>query len=392
MAKANSGADKSKYSELTQAELARYSRHLLLPELGIDGQRKLKSARVLVVGAGGLGCPVVAYLAAAGVGKLGVVDFDAVEISNLQRQVLFTSDAVGQPKAELACAFARALNPAVDACPHVVKFSAVNAMELLAGYDLVVDASDNFPTRYLVNDACVLAGKPNVQGSVFRFEGQATVFVPGAGPCYRCLFKEASAPDMVPNCAAGGVLGAVAGVIGSVQASEAVKHIAGIGDSLKGRLLIFDALRMAFDFVSIKSDPECQVCSKNATIKSLDHHREPDPPCAEESVLSQKTTITAAELAQALAGADQPLLLDVRRHEEVLVGNIPGSMHIPLDELETRHKELDKEREIVVYCRSGVRSRQAIGILRQKGFEKLLNLTGGISAYSRDVDPGITVA
>lgn len=380
-------ADTNKLPELTQRELTRYSRHLILPEVGVEGQRRLKAARVLVVGAGGLGSPVCLYLAAAGVGTIGIVDFDTVDLSNLQRQILHSTDDVGSSKLKSAQKRLGAMSPDVKVVPHEEKLDATNAHRIIKQYDVVVDGTDNFATRYLINDACVFAKKPNVHGSIFRFEGQASVFAPDAGPCYRCLFPDPPPPDAVPNCAEGGVLGVLAGVIGSIQATEAIKVILGLGETLTGRLLIYDALEMRFDFLTLPRDPACPICGDAPTIKTL-----------EDTVVScaaavappaDANDVSPAQLKTALSTASPPFVLDVRNPEEYALCKIDGAVLIPLPQLADRLRELDREADIVVHCKSGIRSRKAAELLASKGFKHVRNLRGGILAWIIDVDPSL---
>lgn len=387
----------------SQSEKIRYSRHLLLPEIGLAGQEKLKRARVLVIGAGGLGSPSSLYLAAAGVGTLGIVEFDTIDASNLQRQILYTTYQVGESKAQKAKERLSSLNPEIQINIHEQRFNAESAMDLLATYDIVVDGTDNFSTRYLVNDACVMAQKPNVYGSIFRFEGQSSVFSFNGGPCYRCLFPEAPSAQAVPNCAEGGVLGVMAGIIGCIQANECIKIICSIGKTLRERLLVFDSLAMSFDELRIEKDPDCPVCGNVPTITQLSEtsglctSSSPEP---QNEKITKATTrkegikmkeISAVELKKELGSGKNLLVLDVRTPPEVALGRLESCVHIPLQELTERMNELDKEKEIVVYCKSGGRSRRAIEMLESHGFKNLRNLTGGITAWSFEVDPSIVV-
>ena len=367
---------------LTAAQIERYSRHLTLPQVGGDGQRRLRSARILVVGAGGLGSPVALYLAAAGIGKLGLVDDDVVDRSNLQRQVLYLDADVGEAKVAVAARRLRGLNPDVEVVEHPHRFDAAHAFDLLADYDLVVDGTDNFATRYLVNDACVLAGKPDVYGSVFRFEGQCSVFATAAGPCYRCLYPDPPEPGSVPNCAEGGVLGILPGVIGSLQATEALKLVLEAGDSLAGRLVLFDALGLTFRELTLRKDPACPICGEQPTICEL--HDE-EAVCAADG----PAEIEVEELARRLGEANPPFLLDVRSPEEWSICRLEGATLIPLQELETRLGELDPERETVVYCHVGGRSAMAVTWLAARGFLQVRNLSGGIHAWSARIDPEV---
>ena len=374
--------------ELTHDEVKRYSRHLIMPEVGMTGQKKLKKASVLCVGAGGLGSPLALYLTAAGVGRIGIVDFDVVDFSNLQRQILHTTDDVGRPKLDSAADKLKALNPNVNVELHETRLTSENALQLFEKYDIVVDGTDNFPTRYLVNDACVLTGKPNVYGSIFRFEGQASIFATSDGPCYRCLYPEPPPPGLVPSCAEGGVLGILPGLIGLVQATEVIKLILEKGTTLVGRLLLFDALGMKFRELKLKKDPQCPVCGENATIKALIDYEEF---CGIGSEVEESPTgideVTAKELKEELDQGQDPYILDVRNPVEYEISRIEGSHLIPLDQLLNRLNELDSARDIVAHCRTGARSAKAIEMLREAGFRKLRNLKGGVLAWADDVDP-----
>ncbi len=372
-------------SSFSQSELVRYSRHLLLPEVGTDGQQRLKTASVLVVGAGGLGSPALLYLAAAGVGKIGIVDFDRVDRSNLQRQILYADLEVGASKASSAAKRIKSLNPEIEVVEYPVRLDASNALEIISEFDLVLDGSDNFPTRYLVNDACVLSGKTNVHGAIYRWDGQASVFSHNNGPCYRCLFPDPPPSDAVPNCAEGGVFGVMAGLIGCIQASEAIKILLGVGEILSGKLLIYDALSMTFDTVPILKSSSCPVCSKDATIRSL---KDLEIQCSTEEA-EMTRVINPIELDKELKEGKDLILLDVRNYEEVALGILPNAKHIPLSELVEREKELDKSADIVVYCKSGGRSMRALHYLVDRGYSKIRNLTGGVLAWSRDVDPSL---
>ncbi len=377
--------------ELSKDEILRYSRHLIIPEVGVDGQKKLKAARVLCIGAGGLGAPVGLYLAAAGVGTLGMVDFDTVDFTNLQRQVIHGTSDVGRPKLESAQATLSEINPNVRLVPHPVRLSSENALEIFRDYDLVVDGTDNFPTRYLVNDACVLTGVPNVYASIFRFEGQASVLALSGGPCYRCWYPEPPPPGLVPSCAEGGVLGVLPGIMGTIQAMEAIKLILGIGTPLKNRVLLFDALQLRFRELKLRQNPDCPVCGAHPTIRELIDYQEfcgirgeaaePEPPAGDE--------VTPREL-QAWRQRGRPVfVLDVREPHEVQIAAIPDTTLIPLGELPRRLNELQPDRETVVYCRSGQRSARAVRHLRQAGFTKVWNLKGGILAWADEVDPSL---
>jgi len=376
--------------KLSKEEIQRYSRHLIMPEVGMDGQLKLKRARVLMIGTGGLGAPLGLYLAAAGVGHLGLVDFDVVDNSNLQRQVTFTTADVGKSKAEAAKARLSALNPAIEIKSFDTRLTSDNALELFKNYDIVVDGTDNFPTRFLVNDACVILGKPNVYGSIFRFEGQATVFGYPGGPCYRCLYPEPPPPGLVPSCAEGGVLGVLPGIVGSIQAMETIKLILGTGDSLVGRLLLFDALAMRFRELKLKRNPECPACGDHRTITKLIDYEEFCGIRGEETLPMTDgiVEITPKELKARQDRGDTPFILDVREPHEFQICNLNGKL-IPLGELPRRVAELDSSQEMVVHCRSGKRSADAIHFLQTAGFKKLLNLKGGILAWSDEVDPSV---
>jgi adenylyltransferase/sulfurtransferase len=376
-------------SSLSDSELQRYSRHLLLPEFGRAGQQSLKAAHVAVIGAGGLGSPLILYLAGAGIGTITVIDFDSVERSNLQRQIIYIDENVGQPKAVQAAQRAMQLNPEVQVRHINARFDEQNAFSILESCDIVVDGSDNFATRYLVNDACVMLRKPNVHGAIYRFEGQASVFACADGPCYRCLFPEPPAPDEIPNCAEAGVLGVMAGVIGCIQATETIKLISGIGTPLKGKLLLYDALSMRFDTLPINKNPDCPVCGKEPKIRSL---RESVISCQGKETAMNPNVISATELQKELRTGKQLFLLDVRTNEEVALSKLPNSKHIPLAELPMRTAELSKSEDIVVYCKSGGRSMRAMQFLNEHGFDKVRNLTGGITAWAQDVDQTVQVS
>jgi sulfur-carrier protein adenylyltransferase/sulfurtransferase len=385
----------SPHDDLDRDEILRYSRHLIMPEVGLEGQRKLKAARVLIVGAGGLGSPAAMYLAAAGVGTLGLVDFDVVDPTNLQRQLLHGSEDVGRPKLESARDRLTAVNPHVQVVLHPLRLTSENAMGVIEDYDLVVDGTDNFPTRYLVNDACALLGKPNVYGSIFRFEGQVSVFDAARGPCYRCLFREPPPPGLVPSCAEGGVLGVLPGIIGSMQALEAIKLILGKGDSLLGRLLLFDALKLTWRELKLRKNPECPVCGENPTVTELIDYLEF---CGvsewDEGAGGQGEDvpeITPAELVGRLERGDRVRIVDVREPHEWDITNLEsrGAELIPLGELLDRLAELDTAEEVVIHCRTGARSARAVSQLQDAGFRKVWNLRGGILAWGDEVDPGI---
>jgi molybdopterin/thiamine biosynthesis adenylyltransferase/rhodanese-related sulfurtransferase/molybdopterin converting factor small subunit len=376
--------------ELTKDEIKRYSRHLILPEVGMEGQRKLKAAKVLCIGAGGLGSPVAMYLAAAGVGTIGIVDFDVVDFSNLQRQILHSTNDVGKPKLQSAKEKLVAMNPHVNVVTHDAALSSENALELFGPYDIIVDGTDNFPTRYLVNDACVILGKPNAYGSIFRFEGQASVFATKEGPCYRCLYPEPPPPGLVPSCAEGGVLGVLPGVVGCIQATETIKLIVGAGEPLIGRFLIFDALRMKFRELKLRKDPDCPVCGTHPTVTKLIDYEQfcGVQSSTEEAPMSGSTTeISAVELKKRLDRGDSLKIVDVREPHEYEINRISGSTLIPLGDIPKRYVELDPSDEIVVQCKVGGRSAKAADFLRSKGFTKVLNLTGGILDWVDKVDP-----
>jgi sulfur-carrier protein adenylyltransferase/sulfurtransferase len=371
---------------LSRDEILRYSRHLIIPEVGWEGQLKLKRAKVLLVGAGGLGSPAALYLAAAGVGCIGVADFDVVEQGNLQRQIIHTTSDIGRKKTDSAAESILELNPGVAVNRHETILSSENALGILREYDLVVDGSDNFPTRYLVNDACVLLGKPNVYGSVFRFEGQSSVFAYPGGPCYRCLYPEPPSPELVPSCAEGGVLGVVPGVIGLAQATEAVKLILGVGEPLAGRLLLFDALAMRFRELKLRRDAACPVCGDRPTIRELIDYQDF---CGALRTAASEIEMDAAELKGKMDGNDPIILIDVREPHEYQICRIPGSKLIPLGQLPMRTAELDPDAETVVYCRIGVRSAKAVELLVKGGFRRVKHLTGGILAWSDRIDPTV---
>ena len=374
---------------LTAEEVRRYSRHLLLPNVTTVGQRRLKAARVLVVGAGGLGSPVALYLAAAGVGRLGLVDFDDVDITNLQRQLLHGTRDVGRPKLESARDRLLDVNPNVHVELHPVRLTSANALEIMGQYDLVVDGTDNFATRYLTNDACVILGIPNVYGSVYRFEGQASVFAAESGPCYRCLFREPPPPGLVPSCAEGGVLGVLPGMIGTIQSNEAIKLLMGIGQPLIGRLLLVDALSGAFRTVTIRKDPECPACGTREIRELIDYDEFCGTKVPEMELTSISGEITPRELAKRIASGDTPRIIDVREPHEWDIAHIPGAELIPLATLGAAQTKLDPNAEIVLHCHSGVRSLWAAQHLRSAGFRKVLNLTGGITRWSDEVDPSV---
>jgi sulfur-carrier protein adenylyltransferase/sulfurtransferase len=373
--------------KLSHEEILRYSRHLILPDVGVAGQRKLKSARVLLVGAGGLGSPAALYLAAAGVGTIGIVDFDVVDQTNLQRQILHGTSRVGVSKLQSAEERIRDINPNVRVEPFETRLTSENALDIIREFDVVADGTDNFPTRYLVNDACVLLGKPNVYGSIFRFEGQASVFYAKEGPCYRCLYAEPPPPGLVPSCAEGGVLGVLPGIIGSIQAMETIKLILGAGEPLIGRLLLFDALKLSFRELKLEKDPDCPVCGPRPTITELIDYEAFCGVGAEPSYDGQE--ITAAELATEWKRNPELLVIDVRDPHEYEIARIEGANLIPLSQLPERLGELDGHREIVTHCHHGARSLKALEILKGAGFSKVRSLRGGIDAWSVNVDPAV---
>jgi adenylyltransferase/sulfurtransferase len=378
---------KPEAATLNNDEILRYSRHLIMPEVGMEGQQKLKAARVLCIGAGGLGSPLALYLAAAGVGTLGIVDFDVVDYTNLQRQIIHTTADVGRKKLDSAADKLKAINPFLNLRTFETKLTSDNALELFKDFDIVADGTDNFPTRYLVNDACVLTGKPNVYGSIFRFEGQASVFATEEGPCYRCLYPEPPPPGLVPSCAEGGVLGILPGLVGVMQATEVIKLILGKGEPLIGRLLLIDALGMKFRELKLRKNPDCPVCGKNPTVTKLIDYQEFCGIRGEEKpVETGIPEMTVEELKRRLDAGDDLFVLDVREPHEYQICNIGGHL-IPLGDLPNRVNELDSSREIVAHCRSGVRSAKAVGFLQQAGFKKVHNLAGGILAWADRVDP-----
>src|SRR4051812_794875 len=388
--------DRASAATLSPDEIRRYARHLIMPEVAMDGQKRLKAARVLCIGTGGLGSPLSLYLAAAGVGTIGLVDFDVVDVSNLQRQIIHFTGDVGRPKVTSAQEKLQALNPDLAVVRHEHPIDSSNALEIFEGYDVILDGTDNFPPRSLVNDACVLLGKPNVYGSIFRFDGQASVFFPPHGPCYRCLYPEPPPPGLVPSCAEGGVLGILPGLIGVVQATEAVKLLLGTGRSLIGRLLLYDALDMSFREMKVRKNPKCPICGPEPTITGLiDYEQfcgvrgaEPEPAAAIASA-SASDAITPLELKALRDRGERPFLLDVRNPEEIAICRIEGSTVIPLPELAGRLGELDPGVAMVVHCKSGMRSAKAIALLRENGFTRLRNLNRGILGWIKDVDPSL---
>jgi sulfur-carrier protein adenylyltransferase/sulfurtransferase len=376
--------------ELSNEEIARYSRHLIMPEVALEGQKQLKAAKVLTVGTGGLGSPLALYLAAAGIGTIGIVDFDVVDESNLQRQIIHGTSDVGRPKVESAHDKIKDINPNVEVRVHEEALTSENALEIIEDYDVIVDGTDNFPTRYLVNDACVLLNKPNVYGSIFRFEGQASVFYAEEGPCYRCLYPEPPPPGLVPSCAEGGVLGILPGAIGTIQATETAKLILGIGEPLIGRLLLYDALNMRFREMKLRKDPNCPVCGENPTVTELIDYQEfcgiPQAESAEQ--VNGVPEISVNELKQKLDHGEEINVLDVREPHEYEVANI-GVRLIPLGELPQHLAELDQDEYFVVHCKTGSRSAKAVKLLQDAGFQNVYNVKGGITAWSEEIDPSV---
>jgi sulfur-carrier protein adenylyltransferase/sulfurtransferase len=378
---------------LTRDEILRYSRHLLIPEVGLDGQRKLKGSSALVIGTGGLGSPVALYLAAAGVGRIGLVDYDVVDSSNLQRQVIHGTDTIGVLKVESARERMLDLNPDIDVEVYNEPFTSENAMRIAADYDVIIDGTDNFPTRYLTNDVSVFLGKPNVYGSIFRFDGQASVFYAKEGPCYRCLFPEPPPPGLVPSCAEGGVLGVLPGTIGTIQATEALKVLLGIGSTLTGKLLLYNALDMTFDFVTLKKNPKCRVCGPDADIKELIDYEEF---CGvpghdhDEGSAGADWDITALELSERMQH-NHLKLLDVREPHELQISALPDAVNIPLGGLAAHLSELDSAEDMIIFCKSGTRSTRALELLVSAGFKKVKNLKGGINAWAQEVDKSLPI-
>jgi molybdopterin/thiamine biosynthesis adenylyltransferase/rhodanese-related sulfurtransferase len=382
--------------ELNHEEILRYSRHLLIPEVGLEGQRKLKAASILVIGTGGLGSPVALYLAAAGVGRIGLVDYDVVDYSNLQRQVIHGTSTIDLLKVESARQRMLDLNPDIQVDVYNEPFTSANAMRIAGDYDIIIDGTDNFPTRYLTNDLCVLLGKPNVYGSIFRFDGQASVFDARRGPCYRCLFPEPPPPGLVPSCAEGGVLGVLPGTIGTIQATEALKLILDIGEPLIGKLLLYNALDLSYDFVKLRKNPHCKVCGPNPEVTELiDYEAVCGVPSHdhEEGSAGVDWDITATELAVILknGNGNTPHLIDVREPHELEISHLEGADLIPLGQLASRLSELDSAEEIVLFCKSGTRSARALELLASAGFRKMKNLKGGINAWAREVDPSLPI-
>ena len=376
--------------ELTVDEVRRYSRHLIIPDVGMAGQRRLKNAKVLCVGAGGLGSPALMYLAAAGVGTLGIIEFDVVDESNLQRQIIHGQSDIGRPKAESARDTIREINPFVNVVLHQDRLDSSNALEIFAGYDLIVDGTDNFATRYLVNDACVLLGKPYVWGSIYRFDGQASVFWAEHGPCYRCLYPEPPPPGMVPSCAEGGVLGVLCASVGSIQVNEAIKLLTGIGDPLVGRLMIYDALETSYRDLSVRKDPECAICGKNPTVTELiDYEAFCGTISAEAAEAARESTISVRQLADMIERDDKFLLVDVREPHEYEIVSIPGSVLIPKGEILSGAAlaGLPQDRQIVLHCKSGTRSAECLAVLKSAGFADAVHVGGGVVAWVDQIDP-----
>ncbi len=379
--------------QLSHDEIRRYSRHLIMPEVGLQGQRKLKAASVLLIGTGGLGSPLALYLTAAGIGRMGLVDYDVVDETNLQRQVIhFTSD-VGKPKLDSAAAKLSDINPHVIIEKHNVPLTSANALDVLKDYDVIIDGTDNFPTRYLVNDACVILGKPNVYGSIFRFEGQVTVFDARRGPCYRCLFPEPPPPGLVPSCAEGGVLGVVPGTIGTLQATEAIKVILGVGKPLIGRMILYDALDMTFDSIKLRKNPDCPVCGEHPSVTQLiDYEQFCGVPAHDRSEFKEKNaqrnvrSITVHDLKARIDAGEKSVIVDVREPHEWEISSIEGTLRIPKGQVVARAAEIPRDVEVVVHCKTGVRSRDAILLLQDLGFTNLVNLAGGINAWAREID------
>ncbi|MCW3096352.1 MAG: Dinucleotide-utilizing enzyme involved in molybdopterin and thiamine biosynthesis family 2 [Chthonomonadaceae bacterium] len=382
------GAD----AELSNDEILRYSRHLILPEVNLEGQKRLKAAKVLCIGAGGLGSPLMLYLAAAGVGTIGIVDFDTVDMTNLQRQIIHGSKDVGRLKMESARETLRDINPHVEVIGFEEQFTSENAMRIVKDFDIVIDGTDNFPTRYLTNDVCVLLGKPNVYGSIFRFEGQASVFWAEKGPCYRCLYPEPPPPGLVPSCAEGGVLGVLPGIVGCIQANEAIKLILGIGNPLIGRLMLFNALKMQFRELKLQKDPSCPICGTNPTITELIDYEAFCGIRGEEAApqaVAASEEINVTQLKARMDSGEHLTVIDVREPYEYAIARIPGTKLIPLGQIEERAGELDPNKEIILQCRTGKRSADALNRLKAKGFTNLKNLVGGVTAWSEEIDPSV---
>jgi adenylyltransferase/sulfurtransferase len=382
--------------QLSHDEIRRYSRHLIMPEVGIQGQRKLKAASVLLIGTGGLGSPLALYLAAAGIGRIGLVDYDVVDETNLQRQVIHYTSDVGKSKLESASAKLSDMNPYLTIEKHNVPLTSENALDILKNYDVIIDGTDNFPTRYLVNDACVILGKPNVYGSIFRFEGQLSVFYAKEGPCYRCMFPEPPPPGLVPSCAEGGVLGILPGTIGTMQATEAIKLILGIGKPMIGRMLLYDALDMSFETIKIRKNPNCPVCGEHPTLTHLiDYEQFCGVPAHDRSEFKEKNaqhqvrTITVRDLKARIDAGTDVVIVDVREPHEWEISAIEGSLRIPKGQVVARANEIPRDREVVMQCKTGVRSRDSILMLQDLGFTNLVNLKGGINAWAREIDPSL---
>jgi adenylyltransferase/sulfurtransferase len=388
----STGTETNALPELTADDLTRYSRHLILPEVGTEGQRKLKAARVLCVGTGGLGSPLAFYLAAAGVGTLGLVDFDVVDASNLQRQIIHSTADIGRKKLDSAEEKLKALNPALNVVKHETLLSSANALDILKDYDIVADGTDNFPTRYLVNDACVLLGKPNAYGSIFRFEGQASVFATEEGPCYRCLYPEPPPPGLVPSCAEGGVLGILPGLVGVIQATEVIKLILGKGEPLIGRLLLVDSLAMRFRELKLRKNPECPVCGPNPTVTKLIDYQQfcgikPETK-EEQQVKNGIPQLSVQDLKKRIDAGEDLFILDVREPFEYQIANIGGKL-IPQNDVPQRLNEIDRDREIIVHCKAGGRSQRIAEYLKQSGYSNVLNVAGGILAWADQIDPRV---
>ena len=379
-------------SNLSHEEILRYSRHLLIPEVGVDGQQKLKDSSVLVIGTGGLGSPVAQYLAAAGIGRIGLVDFDVVDESNLQRQIIHSLDTVGELKIESARERMLGLNPGIQVDIYNEPFTSENAMRIATGYDLIIDGTDNYPTRYLSNDVAVFLGIPNIYGSIFRFDGQASVFYANEGPCYRCLFPEPPPPGLVPSCAEGGVLGILPGTIGTIQATEAIKLLLGIGSPLIGKLLLYNALDMSFDFVKLKKNPACTVCGTNPTVTELIDYEEfcGVPGHDTGGDIASDWDMTPEELVEQIK-LNAPRLIDVREPHELSISAMPGAENMPLGQIASRMSEFNSAQEMVLICKSGVRSMRALELFLGAGFRKVKNLQGGMNAWAKDIDPSLPI-
>jgi adenylyltransferase/sulfurtransferase len=381
---------------LSHDEIRRYSRHLIMPEVGIQGQKKLKAASVLLIGTGGLGSPLALYLTAAGIGRIGLVDYDVVDETNLQRQVIHYTSDVGKPKLDSAAAKLSDINPYLVIEKHNVPLTSENALDILKDYDVIIDGTDNFPTRYLVNDACVILGKPNVYGSIFRFEGQLSVFYAKEGPCYRCLFPEPPPPGLVPSCAEGGVLGVLPGTIGTLQATEAVKLILGIGKPMIGRMMLYDALNMSFDQIKLRKNPNCPVCGEHPTITELiDYEEFCGVPAHDRSDYKEKNalhhvrSINVHDLKARFDAGETPIIVDVREPHEWEISAIEGSLRIPKGQVVARMNEIPREGEVIVQCKTGIRSRDAILMLQEQGYTNLVNLVGGINGWAREIDKSL---